>query len=117
VRKRAFRSLARISSFSLRGFVMRLALAALLFCSACHGHDHDGYSTYQACYDEHKNVEKLTVQQAIVVCCLDHPVNGVSEVCGATSADCATYLGANLTGPTQAEVMAACTEYITQKGM
>lgn len=97
---------------------MRFIFAALLFTAACHGHDHDGYSTFQACFDEHTMVESLPFQQAVVVCCLDHPINGVSEACGATAADCVTYLGANLTSTaTQTEVMAACTEYVTQKGM
>jgi hypothetical protein len=97
---------------------MRLVVAALLLSAACGGHDHSGYPTFQACFDEHTMVESLPFQQAVVVCCLDHPVNGVGEVCGTTSAECVTYLGANLTSTaTQADVMAACTEYITQKGM
>ncbi len=97
---------------------MRLAFAALLFCVACgHDHDEEGFDTFQACYDDHHNEEMLGIQEAIVVCCLDHPISGVSEVCGADATSCVTYLSTNLSGPTQAEVMAACTEYETQKGM
>ena len=97
---------------------MRFALAAVLFCFACHDHDHDGYSTFQACFDEHTMEESLPFQEAVVVCCLDHPINGVDEACGANAAECVTYLTANLTSTaTMVEVMTACTEYETQKGM
>lgn len=97
---------------------MRLFCVALLcLAAACHDHDHGSYPTYQACYDEHTNVESLPVNEAIVVCCLDHPVDGVSEVCGASAADCVTYLTSNLSGPTSTEISAACDEYAFQKGM
>jgi hypothetical protein len=97
---------------------MRTVLVALLFCCACHDHDHQGFATFQACFDEHTMAESLPFQDAVIVCCLDHPIDGVKDVCGATAADCVTYLGANLTSTaTQAEITAACTEYETQKGM
>jgi hypothetical protein len=63
-------------------------------------------------------VESLPFLQAVVVCCLDHPIDGAKEACGAGAADCVTYLGANLTSSaTQAEIEAACDEYVRQKGM
>lgn len=98
---------------------MRFAFAAFLFLAACHSHDHDGYATFQACFDEHTTVESLPVPQAIVICCLDHPVNGVSEVCGADANSCKTYLSTNLasTSATTAQVDAACADYATQKDM
>lgn len=99
---------------------MRFVLATLLlFCIACHDdHDHEGFHTFQACFDDHTMEESLPFQQAVVVCCLDHPIHGVTEACGTTQADCVTYLTANLTSSaTQAEIDAACTEYVTQKGM
>jgi hypothetical protein len=97
---------------------MRFLFAALLFWAGCHDHDQDDYASYQACFDDHTMEESLPFQQAVVVCCLDHSFNGMSEVCGATAAECVTYLGGNLTSTaTQTEVMGACTEYITQKGM
>lgn len=98
---------------------MRTVCAALL-CIAfgCHDHDHSGYATYQACFDEHVNVESLAVNEAIVVCCLDHPIAGHSPACGETAAACVDYLGMNLMqGATDAEKTAACDEYIVQKGM
>ena len=96
---------------------MRFALAALLFCFACHDHEHEGFATFQACYDDHHTSEMLGIQESIVVCCLDHPIDGHSEVCGTTAAACEAYLMQNVTGPTMAEITASCAEYITQKGM
>jgi hypothetical protein len=96
---------------------MRCVLAAVLFCVAC-GHSHDGYSTFQACFDEHVGAEALPFQEAVVVCCLDHPIDGVKEACGTNAANCVLYLDANLTSTaTEAEVQAACDEYARQKGM
>jgi hypothetical protein len=95
-------------------------LFALSLFTACHGHDHDAYATYQACFDEHTMAESLPVQEAIVICCLDHPIAGMgSPVCGDTTASCATYLGANLTptSATQTDITAACQDYVTQKNL
>jgi hypothetical protein len=97
---------------------MRLALAALLLSVACGDHDHGGYPTYQVCFDEHIGAEALPFYQAVIICCADHPIDGVGEVCGQTAAACVTYLGSNLTSTaTQQEVQAACDEYIVQLGM
>ena len=97
---------------------MRSFCIGLLFLFACHDHDHNSYATFQACFDQHTMEEALPFQEAVVVCCLDHPIGGVSEVCGASAATCVTYLTANLTSTaTSDEVMTACTEYETQKGM
>ena len=97
---------------------MRCAVVAVLLCFACHDHDHEGFANFQACFDVHTMEESLPFQQAVVVCCVDHEINGVKPACGATAADCVAYLGANLTSTaTATEIMAACTEYETQKGM
>jgi hypothetical protein len=89
-----------------------LALVSLL--AACHDHDHD-YTTYQACYVDHHEEEALSVTESIVVCCLDHPIEGEAG-CGTTAAACVTYITAKATGPTSDEITAACDEYIVQKG-
>jgi hypothetical protein len=97
---------------------MHLVIAALLLCAACRDHDHDGYATLQACFDEHTMEESLPFKESVVICCLDHPLDGVSEACGATAADCVAYVNANLTSTaTAAEIQAACDDYVTQKGM
>ena len=100
---------------------MRLALLAFMFCVAC-GHnsaDNEPYPTYQECFDDHTKVESLPVKEAIVVCCLEHPIAGVMPVCGNTSAECVSYLNANLsaTSASGTDVLAACDDYVTQKGM
>src|SRR5262245_35460625 len=94
-------------------------LFLVLFAFACGGHSHEGFETYQACFDEHTTHENLPVQQAIVVCCLDHPIHGVSTVCGNTAAECETYLTTNLSAASASgtDRTTACAEYITQKGM
>lgn len=98
-----------------------LAVAFVVFLVACDDHSHDpgGYATFQACYDEHHGAEALPVEESIVICCLEHPIAGVAPVCGDDAAMCSTYLGVNLAAAsaTPAEVSAACTEYIAQKGM
>lgn len=94
-----------------------LCIALALFAFAC-DHDHNSYSTFQACFDEHTMSENLPFQEAVVVCCLDHPIGGVSSACGATAPECVTYLTANLTSSaTTTEIEATCAEYIRQKGM
>jgi len=97
---------------------MRFVLISLL-CVACHNNDAEPFPTFQECFDDHHNVEALPVGESIVVCCLDHPIAGVKPVCGSTAAACMTYLGANLsaTSASATEVSAACTDYITKKGM
>jgi hypothetical protein len=95
-------------------------LALPLVLAACGGgddeEDAEPFDTLADCYDDHHNVENLTVQQAIVVCCIDHPIAGVHPSCGDTQTACATHvtteLGAAVTDP---DVQAACTTYIDQK--
>ena len=96
-----------------------------LTVAACGGDDGgtvdaDPYDTYFDCFDDHHNAESLPVEQAIVVCCIDHPIGtptGVANVvCGDTQAACETYVGAQLdtSEATNAEVTAACADYITK---
>jgi hypothetical protein len=102
---------------------MRLALAfvstALLF-AACGGDDSDSepYDTFQDCYTDHHNTESLPADQAIVVCCIEHPIGsaGKNTVCGADSASCTTYVTAQVTtsAPTTAEISAGCATYQSQ---
>jgi hypothetical protein len=100
----------------MRSIACPLVASAVL--AACGGTPPDAYATYQACFDDHTMVEALPVPEAIVVCCLEHPIAGVKPSCGATAAACTDYLGINLsaTSATPAEVTAACADYITQKG-
>lgn len=102
-------------------FAVTCALAAPLLVAACDDHDHgaEPYDTFQACFDDHHTVEALTAPQSITICCLEHPIGGVTQVCGTTQAACEAYLGTNLatTSATAAEVTAGCTDYVAQRGM
>jgi hypothetical protein len=98
----------------------RILLATVLALSftACGGHDHDGYDTFQVCFDEHTGDEGLSATMSITICTLDHPIDG-ETLEFATAAECVTYVTANLGQgeATAAEIMAGCEEYIVQKGM
>jgi len=90
-----------------------LAFAA---CGSSSTMDADPFATLQDCYDEHHKMESLSVQQAIVVCCLDHPIAGVKPSCQNTQADCVAHVRGTLdTSVTDADIAAACTTYISQK--
>jgi hypothetical protein len=102
-----------VAAFVASLLALPLVLTA---CSSDSPPDADPFDTLADCYDEHHNVESLTVQQAIVVCCLDHPIAGVHPSCLDTQAACATHVTTELgTAVTDADVQAACTTYIDQK--
>jgi hypothetical protein len=104
------RTVTALVSFA---FVLPLALAA---CGDSETMDADPFDTLQACYDEHAVTENLPVQQAIVVCCLDHPIAGVHPSCKDTQADCVSHVRAALSASVvDADITAACTTYISQK--
>ena len=102
-----------------------VCLATFTACSTTPTKDADPFATMQACFDEHHVTESLPVNQSIVVCCLDHPIAGVHPSCGNTVSDCTARLeGTDPVGMltqtsevTPAVIMAACTDYISKKGM
>jgi len=96
-------------------FVLAIVSTALLF-AACGGDDDEAYDTFLACYNDHHNVEALPADQAIVVCCIEHPLGSAEKntACGADSAACVTYVTAQQTNATTAEIMTGCTTYQSQ---
>jgi hypothetical protein len=77
------------------------------------------FDTLQDCYDDHHSGDEgLPIQQAIVVCCIEHPIGSAGEhpSCGATQPDCITHVRAEL-DPSVADgdITAACTDYVNQK--
>jgi hypothetical protein len=107
----------RISAALLASF-----LAFPLAFSACSDDkepvDNDPFDTLQACYDEHHGGdEHLPIQQAIVTCCLDHPIAGMqAPTCLDTQTDCVTHVRPALDPSIlDADVNAACATYITAK--
>lgn len=100
--------------------VTLLATAALALvtaaCSDHHDHGAEAFQTLQLCFDDHHNVEALSVNDSIVVCCTDHPIAGVHPSCKDTVADCVTHVRAQLSATTtMAEIQAACADYIAKK--
>jgi hypothetical protein len=94
--------------------LLSVSLALPLVFAAC-GHDHEGFDTLQDCYDEHTMVESLPVLDSIVVCCLDHPIDGVNPSCLNTQADCVSHVDAELDPSVSlTDIQAACTEYISE---
>jgi hypothetical protein len=103
----------RISTALLASF---LALSVTA-CSDNKEADNDPFDTLQACYDAHTSGdEHLPVQEAIVTCCLDHPIAGMAApTCPAVQADCVTHVHQGLPAIADADVTAACTTYIADK--
>ncbi len=101
---------------NLRPLLLSSVLWMPLLQGACSDPAPEAYPTYQECFDDHTEVEKLPVMEAIVVCCIDHPIAGTKPACGLTKPDCINYLTANLdqTSASTVEVMDSCAEYITQ---
>jgi len=107
----------------------RLALVVSLFglplVSACGdgggGGDADPFDTLQDCFDDHHITEGFSVEKAITICCLDHPIGGheAGMVCGPTADTCTTYVDAQIdpADATTDEIDAACADYVVQSGM
>ena len=75
----------------------------------------ESYATLAACYTDHTDPtgEGLTPAHAITVCCFEHPIGNpavANKVCGETAQLSAEGIAA-------AEITAACTDYISQRGM
>lgn len=110
----------RISTTLFASFLASL-LALPLVLTACGSNnpvDADPFDTLQACYDDHHSgSEHLPIQQAIVTCCLDHPIaNMKAPTCLNTVADCVAHVRAALDASIlDADINAACTTYISQK--
>jgi hypothetical protein len=95
-------------------FSLPLVFAA---CGGSDDNDSEPFDTLQACYDDHHSgAESLPVQQAIVVCCIDHPIAGVHPSCLDSQAACVGHVRAALdTTVTDNDISAACTTYISEK--
>jgi hypothetical protein len=100
------------------GVALTLGLAACSSSSKI-GPDEDYFPSLQACFDEHTQSEGLTPQQAVVTCCIDHPIGDTKDTavhpsCGMSSDDCAAHVHANLTTLAMSDVDAACQTYVEQ---
>jgi hypothetical protein len=98
-------------------FALALALA-LAACSKSSGEE--AFDNLQDCYDDHvaTTAEGLTPKEAIVACCIEHPIAGHTVVCKDTVGDCITFVSAELNaGTTDADISAGCMDYVRQKDL
>ncbi|MBA3456284.1 MAG: hypothetical protein H0T42_24500 [Deltaproteobacteria bacterium] len=100
---------------------MRARLFALMviLVSACGEDPPESFPTYQECFDSRTMDAAQLVPDAIVQCCLDHPIDGMTSACGTTTPDCINYLTVNLnqTSASQVEKMDACAAYVRARDM
>lgn len=102
-----------VTTFVASLFLLPIILTA---CGDSSKMDADPFDTLQACFDEHTKMESLPVNNAIVVCCTDHPIAGVHPSCKDTQADCVAHVRAELdSSVTDPQIAAACTDYISKK--
>lgn len=110
---RTLRTVRLASLFLTSLFALPLALAA---CGGDDQEDAEPFDTLQDCFDEHHGEESLPTAQAIVVCCLDHPIAGVHPSCGNSAAECTAHVDMELDSSVSAsDISAACADYIDQK--
>lgn len=98
-----------------------LAGFALTACGGDDDADNEAFDTFSDCFTDHHVEEGFDVQKAIVICCIDHPIGSddMNVVCGNDAASCETYVGAQQLGSDvgSADITAACTDYVNQRGM
>ncbi len=67
-------------------FVLFTAALATAACSStklppgCTSADSQAFPTFQACFDEHTQMESFTPARAIEICCIDHPIGSAALV-------------------------------------
>jgi hypothetical protein len=99
---------------------MRRLVLLVVVCIGCKNESGtEPFDTYQDCFDKLVETDKQMVEDAIVECCIDHPIDGVKPVCKDTTPDCINFLTANLnqTSASTVEVMEACQAYIDEREM
>jgi len=75
------------------------------------------FPSYQECFDELTLDDGRMKIDAIVACCLEHPINGTAPSCGADQSECINYLTVNL-AQTDADITVqteACTAYLSER--
>jgi len=106
-------------ALALSALAALAVLVALFAGCGDDGPDTDPFPTFQQCFDQHTEREMEPVIDAILSCCLDHPIDGMRPACGDDRPACINYLTANLaqTDASTVEVMDACQAYQDMKNM
>src|SRR4051812_37854417 len=99
----------------MRSLGLLIAVVVGIGCKSESGAD--PFPTYQECFDKVHDVDMKMVEDTIVECCLEHPIDKVKPVCKDTLADCINFLTANLkqTSASTVEVREACQTYIDER--
>jgi len=112
----------RTRAFSVCSVLAASIFALPLMLAACGGDDgppdDEAFATLQDCFDDHHSgTEGLSVTEAITVCCIDHPINGIAPSCGNTQTDCEDHVDAELdtASATADEISDACADYLIKK--
>ena len=95
----------------------RLTLAMVLVVG-CSGDTVKSYPDYQTCFEDLQDKDDtLSNIDAIVDCCLDHPIGGESPACGDTTPDCINFLTNNLaqTSASQSDLNMGCQQYVDER--
>jgi hypothetical protein len=113
-----------------RTFIARSVLASLLSslfvvplvvtgCGSDNNNaDAEPFDTLQDCFDDHHNVEHLTIKEALVVCCVDHPIGDqkLHPSCGDTLDACKTHVRDEIdVSVTDTDIGDACADYLNRK--
>jgi hypothetical protein len=96
-----------------------IAISLALTVTACSSNspaDNEPFETLQDCYDDHHSGgDHLPIQEAIVTCCLDHPIARMkAPTCPKVPEDCKNQVRTALPDPSilDADITAACMTYI-----
>ena len=88
---------------------MKLALALLVACTQ--PVDTSPFASMQMCFDAQR--PNFTINDSIVICCIQHPIAGMQPACGPSADACVTFVTSALS-PSDASpdaVTAACADY------
>jgi hypothetical protein len=91
-------------------------MALLLLVGACKDDPVKSYDTYQMCFDDLTEKEGVMVVDAILSCCIEHPIAGEKPACGADEPACINFLTDNLdqTDADIAQRMMGCQLYANE---
>jgi hypothetical protein len=105
---------------------MRLLTAIVLALSLCAcgsedegDEDDEPFDTFQDCFDDHNKVEAFSVEDAIKICCIDHPIGDedANVVCGESELECEDFVDLELAEADASldEIEDACAGYIVDR--